>query len=243
MSYAVSWSGGKDSMLALDRAVRRGLDVRWLFNLYDAASERVRFHAVRRELIARQAERLGLELVQLSTRPATFEARFLDGLGRLVGLGATGVIFGNIHLADVRAWYEERTTARGLEHEEPLWGEDGPALLAELLERGYRTRLVSVDLTRGRPQWLGCELTVALAEELACRPEVDPCGEHGEYHTFVFDGPLFQAPLELSPGNVRQEGDHAVLDLDERSGASGMTWGAPASGPGPGCGTTATGQP
>jgi uncharacterized protein (TIGR00290 family) len=219
MSYAVSWSGGKDSMLALDRAVRRGLDVRWLFNLYDAASERVRFHAVRRELIARQAERLGLELVQLATRPDTFEARFVEGLARLASLGATGVIYGNIHLDDVRAWYEERTAGRGLDHLEPLWGGHGADLLAELLERGYRTRLVSVDLTRGRPQWLGCELTVALAEELTARPGVDPSGEHGEYHTFVFDGPLFHAPLDVRAGEVREEGDHAVLDLEEQPDA------------------------
>lgn len=219
MSYAVSWSGGKESMLALDRAVRRGLEVRWLFNLYDAATERVRFHAVRRELIALQAERLGLELVQMATRPGTFEARFLEGLGRLAKLGATGMIYGNIHLQDVRDWYERRTTGRGLGHVEPLWGEQGADLLAEFLERGYRTRLVSVDLTRGRPQWLGCELTVALAEELSCRPDVDPCGEHGEYHTFVFDGPLFRAPLDVRAGDVRHDGDHAVLDLAASSEA------------------------
>ncbi len=209
----VAWSGGKDSMLALDRAVRGGMDVRWLLNLYDRESGRVRFHGVRRELIALQAERLGLELVQRATSPADFEDVFLDALAALVDAGAGAIIFGNIHLADVRAWYEVRTVAAGLRHLEPLWGEAPAALVAEVLYRGYRACLTGVDLSRGSRAWVGRELDGGLAAEIAGRPRVDPAGEHGEFHTFVFDGPLFDAAIDIVTGPTHEADSHLLIDL------------------------------
>ena len=100
--YALAWSGGKDSTLALDRAVRDGLDVRFLFNIIHGDSGRVRFHGVRAAMIAHQVRALGRELVQPVTTPAGFEEAFLRGLDELRGRGVSGIIFGNIHLADVR---------------------------------------------------------------------------------------------------------------------------------------------
>lgn len=200
-------------MLALDRAVRQGRRVSVLFNLVDAASRRVRFHGVRAEMIARQADALGIELVQPATEPARFEQSFLTGMDTLRERGVDAIIFGNIHLEDVRGWYEARTTARGLEHVEPLWGEEPRAVVAELLERGYRTRLTCVDLQHADRRWLGRELDRALAAEIAATPHVDAAGESGEYHTFVFAGPLFSAPVDHVLGAVREESGHALIDL------------------------------
>jgi uncharacterized protein (TIGR00290 family) len=214
--FAVSWSGGKDSTLALDRALRNGMDVRWLFNLYDGQTGRVRFHGVRTELIELQADRLGLELVHKATSPADFEAVFLDALDALVDAGANGIIFGNIHLADVRGWYEERTTAAGLQHVEPLWGDAPESLVAEVLHRGYRARITGVDLSRGSRDWPGRELDRALAAEIAARPDTDPAGEHGEYHTYVFDGPLFGTPVDVVVGASHEAEGHLLVDLTER---------------------------
>src|SRR5690242_10726779 len=128
MNNALFWSGGKDSLLALDRARRQGLAVTRLVNIYEGVSGRVRFHGVRRELIALQAQTLGLELVQQPTYPDTFEQAFGSALEKLKQLGIQGILFGNIHLADIRAWYEQRTRAQGFTHIEPLWG-DSPLLL------------------------------------------------------------------------------------------------------------------
>ncbi len=111
MTFALSWSGGKDSTLALDRAHRQGLHVQYLFNIYDGASGRVRFHGVRKEMLAAQAESLDLELVQRATAADDFESVFLAVLDELTRRGANAIIFGNIHLTDVPGWYEERTTA------------------------------------------------------------------------------------------------------------------------------------
>lgn len=213
MSIALSWSGGKDSMLALDRAVRDGLDVRWLINVYEGNTERVRFHGVRRELIAAQAEALGLELVQAHTHPADFEAAFTGILRDLVERGARGVAFGNIHLADIRAWYESRVTAQGLEHVEPLWGTPPADVVREVVARGYRPTIVSVNLEIGRAEWLGRELDADLASELLSTPGIDPAGERGEYHSFVWDGPLFREPVRFTvEGEFEREG-HRVLEL------------------------------
>lgn len=212
-SYALCWSGGKDSTLALDRALRQGLRVERLFNLYDAETGRVAFHGVRAELIRLQADHLGLGILQLAALPGEFEATFLDGLDRLSALGTTGIVFGNIHLADVRAWYEERTRGRGFEHVEPLWDGQPAALVSELLARGYRTTIVSVNLERGRREWLGRELTPGLAAEINAVPGVDAAGEHGEFHSFVFDGPLFDRPVNIVPGETIEYKGHALLDL------------------------------
>lgn len=212
--YALAWSGGKDSTLALDRARRQGLDVRYLLNVYEGSSARVRFHGVRREWIAAQAVALGLRLVQRHTHPDDFETVFLAALDELGDLGVKGIVFGNIHLADVRAWYEERTTARGLRHVEPLWGEPPGALVREFVRCGHRARIVSVDLSQGRREWLGRDLDDTLVAEIEGVPSVDPCGEKGEYHSFAFGGPLFARPLEMrEKGRIEMEG-HLLLDFD-----------------------------
>ena len=209
----MAWSGGKDSALALDRAIERGLRVTHLLNVFEGSSGRVRFHGVRAELIRAQADALGLALVQRHTHPHDFETVFLSGLDALEADGVRGIIFGNIHLADVRAWYEERTSARGLAHVEPLWGGEPATLVRAFLARGWRTRVAGVNLELGRRAWLGRELDAALAAEMAALPDVDAAGEKGEYHTFVFDGPRFRAPLAVEvAGEVELEG-HALAEL------------------------------
>ena len=198
--YALSWSGGKDAMLALDRAVRQELDVRYLFNIIEGSSGQVRFHGLSRELIARQAEALGLAAL----------GRVFYALERR---GVCGILFGNIHLTDIRGWYEERVTARGFAHGEPLWGTPPTRVLDEFVERGYRAVVVSVNLELGREEWLGRELDTEFAAELAAFEEGCPAGEHGEYHTFVFDGPLFRAPIPFTLGEVWEREGHRLVEV------------------------------
>ena len=205
VSYAVCFSGGKDSMLALDRAVRAGLHAVRLITLYDGASERVRFHAVPIAVMRAQAEMLGLPISLHPTTPATFEEVFLAALATLRAEGIGGVIFGNIHLTDVRAWYEDRVRAAGMEHVEPLWGEAPGQLVREVLARGYRAILTCIEEAKAEPAWLGQPLSEELIR--ACeRRGVDPCGEYGEYHTLVTDGPLLRMPLPVRLGAVHSAG-------------------------------------
>lgn len=216
MTHALFWSGGKDSWLALTRARRRGVPVSTLVNLYDAPSGCVRFHAIRHELVAAQAFALGLRLHQHAVPADGYEAAFQAALARLVETGHRGAVFGNIHLADVRAWFEERVTAAGLEHVEPLWGEPPAALLDGFVAAGARAVITCVATDRLPAEWLGRPLDEALATDLARRPDVDPCGERGEYHTFVYAGPGFAEPVVWRPGPIREVEGFATLELRVR---------------------------
>lgn len=212
-AYAASWSGGKDSLHALHRAVKQGYRVTHLFNLYEPSSGRVRFHGIRKELIEAQADALGLELVQEPSGPDEFEEGFGRVLERLEEAGLHGVVFGNIHLRDVREWYEQRTRGKGLDHVEPLWGRQPLYLARGFLSLGYRALVVSVNLELGDPTWLGQELGPALVDQIVAEGEVDPCGERGEYHTFAFDGPLFGGPVGFRRGEESEIERHRFLDL------------------------------
>jgi uncharacterized protein (TIGR00290 family) len=209
---AVSFSGGKDSVLALDRAMRQGLQVDFLVTMYDEASQRVRFHGVPIALIQAQAHALGIPLLAYPNTSSTFEAIFLQSLHDLRQRGITTLIFGNIHLADVRAWYEERTTAAGLKHREPLWGELPSKLVREFLARGYTALLTCIEEAHANPAWLGAPLTEELIQAFE-QAEIDPCGEHGEYHTFVHAGPLFSAPLALRLGQRISQAGFQQMDI------------------------------
>ncbi len=212
MRHALFWSGGKDSLLALDRAERRGLDVSHLVNISEGNTGRVRFHGVRTGLIRMQAEALGKTLLEFETHPDTFEQAFQKALARARELGIGAIAFGNIHLADVRAWYEERTTAAGFRHVEPLWGEAPEKLVREFVERGHRSRIVSVYLTCGKREWLGRDITTEFIEELE-RAGVDVAGECGEYHSFAYGGPLFRDVLRIHAVGQFEREQHLILDL------------------------------
>jgi len=213
MSYALMSSGGKDSTLALDRARRMGLDVRFLANIYEGSSGRVRFHGVRHELVAAQAASLELECVQAHTGPEGFEAVFLRLLEDLRRRGCAGMVFGNIHLEDVRGWYEERVRGHGLDHVEPLWGDPAIELVHEVVERGYRAVVVGVDLKLPAAGFLGRELDANLLTDIAIADGLDAAGERGEYHTFVYDGPAFAFPLLIRPGRHVEFDGHRCMDL------------------------------
>ena len=213
MPYAIMSSGGKDSTLALDRARRNSLEVHYLVNIYESSTNRVRFHGVRHELILQQAEFLGLEPITRYTTPDDFEQAFASALEELKEHGVEGVIFGNIHLSDVRSWYEERVREAGFEHVEPIWGDPPIELAWEIVERGYQLVVVSVDSSQGARDLLGREFDADLVTELGCTDGLDPCGERGEYHTFVFDGPEFRYPVKFRSGDTVEIEGHRFLDL------------------------------
>jgi diphthine-ammonia ligase len=212
IAYALFWSGGKDSTLALHRARAAGLEVRYLVNLYEGTSGRVRFHGVRAELIRAQAASLGITLIQRHTHPDPFEPVFEQVLDELGSRGVEGVLFGNIHLADVRAWYEARTTRRGLVHRELLWGEPPGRLVREFIRAGYRAVVTAVDLARGDASWVGRELDEGFIQAVEAFG-ADPCGEFGEYHTFAFQGPLFRHPVPFTLGERVERDGHLFVDL------------------------------
>lgn len=206
------WSGGKDSALALHRARGAGIEVTRLINFYDAATGRVRFHATRIEMIQAQAAAAGIELQAIGTSWPEMEGRLVAELARLRSEGFVGVVLGDIHLADVRAWYEERVTAAGLEHIEPIWGEPPAELVREFVQTGGRAVVTCVDLTSLDPSWLGRTIDERFVDEVTA-VGIDPCGENGEYHSFAFQSPIFAGAVGWRPGQLRSESRFSQLDV------------------------------
>jgi diphthine-ammonia ligase len=212
MRCAVMWSGGKDSALAAHRARRAGVDIACLVNFYDEATGRVRFHGTRTQLIAAQAEAMGVRLVQRGTTWPGFEPVFGATLDALADEGIEGIVFGDIHLVDVRAWYEVRVRAAGLAHLEPLWAEEPRDLLAEFVASGGRAVVTCCELAKLAESWLGRTIDERFVRDVASVP-IDPCGENGEYHSFAFAGPLFARAVPHALGERRSDGRFTQLDI------------------------------
>ena len=212
--FAQMWSGGKDSALALDRTRRAGIEVSRLITFYDSATRRVRFHATRVEILEAQAAAVGVELRAVPTNWSEMEAALMRELSSLRDEGFTGVVFGDIHLADVRAWYEERVTGTGLEHLEPIWGEPPSHLLREFTATGGRAVITCVDLAKLEVAWLGRIIDDEFASQIDTTG-ADPCGENGEYHSFAFAGPVFETSVGWTAGERRFDSGFAQLDLTE----------------------------
>ena len=122
-------------------------------------------------------------------------------------------MFGNIHLADVREWFESRVHQAGLTHHEPLWQESPSALLDEFVASGAEAVITGVELASLPAAWLGRSIDEAFATDIARHPEVDPCGERGEYHSFVYAGPLFLHHVPWRPGPLHEATGFAQLEL------------------------------
>ena len=212
MRCAVMWSGGKDSALAAHRARRDGVEIACLVNFYDEETGRVRFHATRAELITEQAKAIGVPLVQRGTTWPGFEPVFRETLDALARGGIDGVVFGDIHLGDVRAWYEDRVRAAGLAHLEPLWAEDPRDLLAEFVASGGRAVVTCCEFEKLDESWLGRIIDDRFVRDITTIP-IDPCGENGEYHSFAFAGPLFTRAVPHALGERRSDGRFAQVDI------------------------------
>jgi uncharacterized protein (TIGR00290 family) len=196
----------------LDRARRAGLSVERLLSFYDQASGRVRFHATRVAMLKAQAAALGVELRPIGTSWAEMEAALLRELSLLRSDGFAGVVLGDIHLSDVRAWYEDRVRAAGLEHVEPIWGDRPSLLLDEFIHSGGHAVVTCVELARLDETWLGRIIDERFASDIA-HTGADPCGENGEYHSYAFAGPVFTTPVRWRAGESRQEAGFAQLDV------------------------------
>lgn len=210
--FFVSWSGGKDSCLALHRAVKSGGEPKTLLTMFTEGAERSHSHGLARIVLEAQAASLGLPLVTRETSWAEYEATFDGALAELKRAGVRGGVFGDIDLDDHRAWVERVCAKAGLAAWEPLWDGVRRDLLREFIEAGFVAQVVSLKDGLLSPDLLGRRLDWDLVAEFEAAG-VDASGEKGEYHTVVTGGPLFRAPLALEPrGRVLRSG-YWFLDL------------------------------
>ena len=206
-AYTVSWSGGKDSALSLWRLWRqRGAPAALVTTLFEDGL-RTRAHRLRPELLQAQADAIGLRVIEVATDMAEYRQRFSTALAALRDAdGVTAAAFGDIDLEAHRSWCRSVCDEVGLACLHPLWDEPHEALLAEFLAAGFVTRVVAVQEDKLAADLLGRELDAGLIEEFR-RAGSDLCGEAGEYHTLVVDGPCFRLPLRLREvGRERTDG-------------------------------------
>jgi uncharacterized protein (TIGR00290 family) len=193
----VSWSGGKDSYLALHRS-RPSYDVVALITMFDEDGARSRSHGLRPQVLAAQADRLGVPICVGRGSWTTYEDGYLRALADACAMGISHVIFGDIMYDANREFPERVCAAAGLTAVEPLWGERTDRLYREFVLTGADARIVTVRDSVLDESWLGRRLTLDLLASLEAAG-ADPCGENGEYHTVVVDAPAFSSPITLTP--------------------------------------------
>lgn len=191
-----SFSGGKDSCLALWRAQQQGLDVRTLLVMFEESGERSRSHSIPLALIERQARALRLALLTRNASWKSYEEVFIATLEQLRATDHEVAVFGDIDLQPHRDWEEKVCAAAGIEPVLPLWQQDRRALAEEVLASGFRAVVVCTDSRYLGDEFCGREYDASFIADLPAG--VDACGENGEFHTFVYDGPNFSAPVPFN---------------------------------------------
>lgn len=201
----LSWSGGKDSALALFHVVHnRKYHIQALLTTLTAGYDRISMHGVRRELLEQQARSLGLPL-QIITIPQdcsdeVYDTLMRETLEKNLTQGVTDVVFGDVFLEDIRAYREERLAEVDMKGVFPLWGMDTHQLAQDFLDLGFKAILVCVDTEKLDGDFTGRTYDEDLLANLPS--DVDPCGEYGAFHTFVYDGPLFQHRINFQVGET-----------------------------------------
>lgn len=208
----VSWSGGKDSYWAALKAVAEGYTPKVLLNVLNEEGQISRSHGIPAPVLQAQAQALNLPLHPIASSWKEYEPRFTAALKTLKEqYGLTHAVFGDIDLEDHRLWEEKVCAAAGLTAILPLWQADRKALVLQMLAGGVKTIIVSCNEVMGE-RFIGRMLTPAVVEELESLG-VDPCGETGEYHTLVVDGPSFSFPLQVSIRKKLQHDNYWFADL------------------------------
>ena len=212
----LSWSSGKDSAWALHVLQQsNNIEIVGLFTTINRAHRRVAMHAVSDRLLRAQARAIGFHLQELEIPYPCSDAQYARVMKRFLveatTQGIKKIAFGDLALEDIRRYREDRMRHTGIEPVFPIWGTPTNILSKRLIKAGFRMLVTCIDPRSVPRKLIGREYNEAFLEEL---PEgVDPCGENGEFHTFVFDGPIFKEPLEVRPGLVVERDGFAFADV------------------------------
>jgi uncharacterized protein (TIGR00290 family) len=210
------WSGGKDSAVALHTLLHQN-DVRIaaLLTTVTETYDRISMHGVRRELLHQQAQSIGLPLHEVLIPPQCvnpiYEARMEQALRTYLDQGVRNVAFGDIFLEDLRAYREKNLARIGMTALFPIWKRDTRELIHSFQANKFRAIAVCVDPKAIAPTFAGRELDASFFRDLP--PHADPCGENGEFHTFVYDGPIFRSPIHVRTGEVVNRDGFIFCDL------------------------------
>lgn len=211
MSYIASWSGGKDGCFACYKAILGGYDISYLVNFISKESKKVSFHGTEAELIQLQAEAIGIPLLQKETTKDGYEQEFKEAVRSLIPTGVKGMIFGDIYLIDHGDWVGRVCGDLGIEAVEPLWGRNTEEILSDFINAGFEAVIISVRSEFIGKEWLGRKVDREFVKYLKDN-NIDVCGENGEYHTLVINGPIFKKRIEIIESRTTGKDNHWILD-------------------------------
>lgn len=214
-----SWSGGKDSCLACYKAMRQGYRVKYLLNFISKEYKRCCFHGVEARLLRLQSDLIGIPLVQkeVTADMKEYEKEFKEAVSSLKQEGITEMVFGDIYLDEHKDWVERVCHDVGVRPIEPLWNTSTETLINEFVESGFKAVVVSCQADKFGKDFVGRQVDKNFLEELKSR-NICPCGENGEFHTLVIDGPIFKRGIRILQAEpVLKEGfwKYWFLDIKE----------------------------
>ena len=209
------WSGGKDSAMALHALIQQDIPIVSLLTTVTETYDRISMHGVRCELLAQQAESIGIRLHEVCIPPQCVNPIYEEGMEEALGIhyaaGVRSVAFGDIFLEDLRTYREKNLARVGMTALFPIWKRDPRDLIRQFHTAGFRAIAVCVDPKVLDASFAGRELDESFFRDLP--PHIDPCGENGEFHTFVFDGPIFHHPIQFTRGDVVHRDGFIYCDL------------------------------
>jgi uncharacterized protein (TIGR00290 family) len=213
-----SWSGGKDCCLALYRALKKGMTVRYLANTVSEDGLRSRSHGISAEVIKAQSQALGIPVIQRPTTNENYETVFIDMLREFKREGIEGGVFGDIDFDPHREWDEKVCREAGIKSYLPLWKEDQTTLVHEFIDAGFESVIITVKGEFFGEEMLGRKVDKNLLShlgEFARADNVTPAGEAGEYHTLVVDGPIFHKRLEIVQSDTIEKDGYWYLQIHQ----------------------------
>jgi diphthine-ammonia ligase len=198
VKVTAAWSGGKDSCFACYKAIQEGFDVSHLLTMM-ADPSKSHFHTLSSEMLDAQSEAIGIPIVKWSSTPKTYEQEFKKALLAIKANGVAGLVTGDVYDIALHeaGWLDRICKEAGLIPVKPLWHIDTRQILREFIAEGFKATVIRVKTDVLGMEWLGREINKEFFDDLMGVGTVDPCGERGEFHTFVTDGPLFKKRIGI----------------------------------------------
>ena len=209
----VSWSGGKEGSLAFHKAKLDGLTPSYLLNMTGEDGSRSRTHGLAREALSLQAEAIGIPLIQRKTSWKRYEENFKKTVLHLKERGIEGGVFGDIDLEEHRAWVQRICKEIGIRAYLPLWGKEQKKILEDFINLGFEAIVVAVKVEILGKRWLGRKIDDGFIKDITAFENITPCGESGEYHTLVIDGPIFEKRIIILETRTHQREKQWFLDI------------------------------
>jgi len=209
----VSWSGGKESSLACYKAKANGLTPSYLLNMTGEDGSRSRTHGLAREVLSLQAEAIGIPLIQRKTSWKNYEDNFKKTVLELKEKGIEGGVFGDIDLEEHRRWVKRVCKETSIRAHLPLWGKEQRKVLEDFINLGFEAIVVAAKIGILSERWLGRKIDGKFVKDITRAKSITLCGEAGEYHTLVIDGPIFKKRMKIVETKTHQRGEQRFLDI------------------------------